>query len=152
MNLCAIIRAKTSFPAKCKHGFHGDEIPRRERYAILLARAIFILFAIIPRTFHSNFLSAILIVFIDHTCSVKLFFENISHFATLLNFYHSTSAINSYVYELAGELIIIAYPRLVDFNKFRSPAEIEAVIISPSLTFNVANGKKKILRQLEREH
>lgn len=56
------------------------------------------------------------------------------------NFYDSL-AINSYVYELIGELIIITCPRVTDSNKFRSPAEIETVIISRSLIFNVANEK-----------
>lgn len=80
--------------------------------AILLTRAIFILFAIIPRTFHLNFLSAVLIVFIDHVRCETKFFESISR----PNFYDSTLAINSYIYELIGELVIIYH---MSYHRFQ---------------------------------
>jgi len=65
-----------------------------------------------------NFLSATLIVFVDHVRGVKLFFENISHRHSI-KFYGSALVVNSYVYELIrGVLITITYLRVTDSNKF----------------------------------
>jgi len=136
MNLCAIIRAKTSFPAKCKHRFH-DEVPRRERVAILLACLHLVRYhpAYVSLVFSLHCINSIHWSRAAWNYSSRIFLV-----ATWPNFYDSTLAINSNVYELIGKLIIITYPR-TDSNKFWSLVEIKTVIISPSLIFNVVNKK-----------